>query len=229
MAGWTMRRAAALGAVIFVVLNVIGFTIAGKPPKFGASSGDVTAWFTHHHKAITIAVLLVWVSVVVLVGVLAQLAELARERGRFDSGFAITIVTGAAAGMLAAGMGMNGVIVRMATGGTDAGIVRAFYQAAQFLFTGLNWVTLALVIIMLRAARNGAFAKWTMGLNAVIGVGLVLGGLAVRNAGALAAGSGLFALIGFIVTMVLFLEIGTMLWQASAAHSHAHASAPSPA
>jgi hypothetical protein len=224
-----MRRAAALGAVIFVVLNVIGFAIAGKRPKFAASGSDVTAWFTHHHKSMMIAVVLVWVSVVVLVGVLAQLAELARERGRFDSGYAITIVTGAAAGTLAAGMGLNGVLVRMATGGTDAGIVRAFYQASQFLFTGLNWITLALVIIMLRAARHGVFARWTMGLNAILGLGLVLGGLAVRNAGVLAAGTGAFALIGFIVTMVLFLEIGTMLWQASAVHSHAHEAAPSPA
>lgn len=229
MAGWTMRRTAALGAIVFVVLNVIAFSIAGSPPKFGASGDSITAWFSHHHRAMTIAVLLVWVAVVFLVGVIGQLAELARERGHHDTGYAMTIVTGAAAGMLAAGMGMYGVIVRMATDGTDSGVVRAFYDATAFLFTGLNWVTLALAIIMLRAARNGVFARWTMALNLLVGIGLVLGGLGVRSHGALAAGTGAFALVGFIATMVLFVEIGTLLWQASAVRSHAHAHAPQPA
>jgi hypothetical protein len=229
MAGWTMRRMGALGAFVFVVLNVIGFSIAGSMPKYAASGDSIVSWFSHHHKAMTISVLLVWVAVVFLVGVMGQLAELARERGHHDTGYALTIVTGAAAGMLAAGMGMYGVITRLATDGTDSGIVHAFYDAAAFLFTGLNWITFALVIIMLRAARNGVFAAWTTWLNMLVGAGLVLGGLGVRSHGALAAGTGAFALIGFIATMVLFLEIGTLLWQASAVHRHAHSPAPHPA
>jgi hypothetical protein len=224
-----MRRLAALGSVVFVVLNIVCFAIPGTPPDFSDPGTKVASFVQDNHKALVIAVILLWISAVILVGVLAQLVQVARDAGRDDSATALTIAAAAGVTTFTLGIALYGTLTQIGVNGTDAGTIRATYQMTQFVFAGLTWITIALVLAMSRAALHGVFPRWSLGLNALVLIGLVLAGISIRGGGVLAAGTGAFAMIGFIATMVLFLEIGALLWLSAPERAKAPMAAPTAA
>src|SRR6266849_6483446 len=95
MGGWSARRLAALGSVTVVVLWVVGFFLAGKPPRFAAEPIKVAGYFHNHHKQTLIASVLVAIGIAIYLAVMAQLrVEL---RGAGQRTFASIVGLGASA------------------------------------------------------------------------------------------------------------------------------------
>ena len=63
MGAWSGRQAA-LGAFAVVILWLVGFFIAGTPPRFAAPSSTVVHYYVTHHDQVLIAVVLVAVGIV---------------------------------------------------------------------------------------------------------------------------------------------------------------------
>ncbi len=225
----SMRRLAAIGAFVFVVLNAVCFMLPGEPPGFSDPGAKIIGFIQDNHKQLVIAAILLFVAAVILVGVLAQLVQCARDAGRDDSAAAIGIASAAGVTLFTLGVSLYATLTQIGINGTDAGTIRAAYQMSQFVFTGLTWITLALVLAMTRAALHGVFPRWSIGLNTLIAIGLFLAGISIRGGGVLEAGTGAFAIIGFVATMALFVEIGVLLWISAPEHAPARVAAPTPA
>src|SRR4051794_6159004 len=87
----SMRRLAAIGAFVFVVLNVVCFLLPGMAPDFSDPATKVASFIQDNHQQLVIAVIGLWIAAVILVGVLAQLVQTVREAGHDDSAAAIGI------------------------------------------------------------------------------------------------------------------------------------------
>jgi hypothetical protein len=218
MGAWPMRRIGALGAFAFVVLNVVAFSIPGSMPDYGDDPATIASFFSDHHKSLLIAVVLIGIGLLLAVAAIGQLVDMLRTAGYADAAAAVGVSGAAVLGMLGVGIGIFGAMTQMARNGTDPGTLRAFYQAAQFVLSApLAWVGLGLVIPVARVALAGALPRWVAGVNGIVAVAAVLGGISVRGDGVLAVGTGVFAWIAFIGFMVYFLEIAFLLWRSAPA------------
>lgn len=212
MGGWSARRLAALGAVGVVVLWVVGFFISGTPPKFDDPPGKVALFFHDNHKQVLTAAVLVAIGLALYLGVMAQLAIELRGAGERTLAMIVALGAAASAGLFSTGDAIYGVLGQAAVApGGDPALVAALYQLDQFAGVPMYWLTLTIVVSVAVAGTRGVFPRWSTWLNAVIAVLIVLGGISVKASGALAAGTGAFAMIGFLAALVFLLEIGVLL------------------
>jgi hypothetical protein len=213
----SIRRQAAVGALAFVVLILIAFLIPGSPPKFQDSSAKVASFFHNHHKAVLISLVLFGISMPIFIGVIAQLCRTLSDAGHADLTAAIGLGAAAMVAILTAGIGIYAGLAQVATTGGSPGTTRTLYQVSSFVTTPVGWVALAIVIPVAIAGMRGAFPAWTVWLNALVAIFSALSGLAVKAAGAFAAGSGFFAVAGLIAFLVFMLEVGFLLWRSTEA------------
>jgi len=217
MGGLSARRLAAVGAVGVVVLWVVGFFLAGSPPKFNDSPDKIALFFNDHHKAVLIASVMVAIGIAFYLGVMAQLTIELRGAGQRTLAAIVGLGAAASAGLFAIGDGLYGVLSQAAVEpGGDPGLLKALYQFDQFAGVPMYWLVLVVVIPVTIAASRGVFPGWSMWLNALIAVLLVLGGISVKASGAFAAGTGAFAQIAFLAAMVFLLELGALFWSSRA-------------
>jgi hypothetical protein len=215
MGGWSGRKQAAVGAFTVVVLWVVGFFLAGKPPKFDDSSQKVVDYYANHHKQVLIAVILVAMGIAIFLAVAAQLSLLLRGAG--ERSLAAVVIAGAAAmaGLFSVGDALYGIIAQaVVMPGADPNLARALYELDQFAGIPIYWLSLTLILSVLMAARRGVFPSWVIWITSLLAVLAVLGGLSVKADGVFAAGTGLFANLGFAAALVFLLEVGLLLWSA---------------
>ncbi|TML86099.1 MAG: hypothetical protein E6G08_12495 [Actinobacteria bacterium] len=217
MGGLQMRRVAAGGAVGFIILNIIASAIVGSQPNYGASPTKITDYFGDHHKALLVSVVLLCIGLVLLIGVIAQGADMLRTAGLPDAATAFAVGGGVVVAIFAIGLAISGSMTQMAKSGTDPGTIRAFYQAAQFMLSvPLAWAGVFLVIPLARAALIGAAPRWVAPLNGLLVVFLVLGGISVRGSGALAVATGVLPVLAHIAFFLFLVEIALLLWRSAA-------------
>jgi len=230
MGGVPMRRVGAAGAVAFIVLNIIAFGIIGSEPKYGASPTKIAKYFADNHKAILVAVVLLGLGLALLVGAIAQCADMLRSVGFPDAATAFAVAGGVLVAILGIATGILGSMSQMAKNGADPGTLRVFYMAAQFIVSvPAAWIGLLLVVPLARVSLSGALPRWVAQVNGLLAVLLVLGGIAVRGSGVLAVGTGAFATLANIAFVLLFLEVAALLWRTAPAGStfvHPAAAAP---
>lgn len=145
MSGWTERRLAAVGAVVFVVLGVVGL-VPREPPKANGSAAAVVRFFVLHHRAVLAGTVLMGIALVVFIGVMAQLLLLLRDAGQ--AGLAAVVAIGATAtvAILAVGVSLHGALARVATSGGNPETIRALYQVGHYVTTESCWTLLAVVV-----------------------------------------------------------------------------------
>jgi hypothetical protein len=218
MRAWPMRRVGAFSAVAFIVVNIVAFAIPGSPPKYAAAPSKITSYYQDNHKAILVSAVLIGIGLLLLVAVVAQLADMLRTAGFPDAGFAVGVAGAATIAILGAGISIYGATAQLAMSGTEPGTIRAFYRVAQFIFTvPLAWVALGLVVPVTRVALAGVLPRWVPALNGLIAVLLVLGGISVRGDGVLAVGTGVFSWLATLALIVYFLELALLLWRSAPA------------
>lgn len=215
MGGLSSRKLAGLGAFAVVLLWVVGFFLAGKPPKFDDPPLKVVDYYATHHKQVLIAVIMVAIGIAIYLAVSAQLAVLLRDAGQ--AALAATVLAGAAAsaGLFAVGDGLFGVIAQaVQVPGADPGLAKALYMLDQFAGIAMYWISLLGILSVFIAARRHVFPGWAMWLSGVLAVLVALGGISVKASGAFAAGTGPVATVAFGAALVFLLEVGVLLWGA---------------
>jgi hypothetical protein len=78
----------------------------------------------------------------------------------------------------------------------------------------MYWLSLLLFGSVMLAASRGVFPRWALWLSGLLAVPALLGGLSVKADGVFAAGTGLFATVGFGAALVFLVEVGILLWTA---------------
>jgi hypothetical protein len=215
MSGWSSRRLAAVGAWAVVALWIIGFFLAGKPPKFAGTPGSVVDYYANHHKQVLIASILVAIGLAVYVAVLAQLATYLRGAGQWSLAAAVLMGGAASAGLFAVGDALYGVIAQaVAQPGADPGLAKALYMLDQYAGVPMYWLSLVVIVAVAVAAARGVFPRWALWLTGLFAVLVALGGICVKASGALAAGTGPLANLAFGAALVFLLEVGVLLWGA---------------
>jgi hypothetical protein len=205
-------RQAALGAFGVVILWMVGFFIAGKPPRFAATPEAIVHYYATHHNQVLIAVVLVAMGIVLYLGVLAQLSLMLRGAGQRTLAAIVLMATAASAAVFSIGDALYGVIgqaVQMP--GADPGLAKALYELDQFAGIPMYWLVLANVICVAVAGHRGVFPSWTVWLNSLFAVLIALGGISVKASGLFAAGTGHVANLAFAAALVFLLEVGILL------------------
>ena len=209
------RQLAGAGAFLVVVLWLVGFFLAGKPPKFAAPAGSVVDYYSKHHKQVLMAVILVAIGIAIYLVVLAQLAAYLREAGQEALAFAVLAAGAASAGLFSAGDAVYGVIAQaVKQPGADPGLAKAHYELDQFAGIPLYWLVEVIILSVLIASVRGVFPRWAVWTSAIFAVLVALGGISVKAGGALAAGTGPLSNLGFGAALVFLLEVGLLLWGA---------------
>jgi len=215
MSGRSARQLAAIGAFGVVALWLIGFFLAGKPPKFDSTPESVVHYYASHHKQVLIATILVAIGLALYLTVLAQLASYLRAGGQWTLGVVVIAAGAASAGLFAVGDSVYGVITQAVTEpGADPGVAKALYMLDQFAGVVIYWLVLPIILSVTIAAARGLFPRWAVWLSGLFAVLVALGGIAVKADGALAAGTGPIANLAFGAALVFLLEVGLLLWGA---------------
>jgi hypothetical protein len=215
MGGMSGRRQAAVGAFAVVALWIIGFFLAGKPPKFDDPPATVVDYYSSHHKQVLIAVILVAIGIAIFLVVISQLSLYLRGAGQRSLAPVILVAGSAMMGLFAVGDALYGVIAQAVVApGADPGLAKALYMLDQFAGIPMYWLSLLLFGSVMLAAHRGVFPGWAVWFSGLLAILAILGGLSVKADGAFAAGTGLFATIGFGASLVFLLEVGILLWTA---------------
>ncbi len=104
-----MKRLAGWGALLFVVTNIVGFIVAGTPPKAADSAAEVARYFSDKHDQLQIQLILTGILGVFFVPIVAQLWSVLRESDR-ERGEAWTIVGLFGAIGIGAAAGVNTIV-----------------------------------------------------------------------------------------------------------------------
>jgi hypothetical protein len=218
MGPWSARQLAALGAVVATALYIVGFGLFGSSPKFSADPTKIIGYFHDHHKRVLVAVVLIEIATAPLIALLAQLAVILRDAGSRAEAAVVGIGGAAAAGSLAVGIALYGGLAQLSTFGggltpsPDQLSVSPLYRLTQFIQVGWAWMMVVVVATVALAVWRGAHAQWVAIANAIVAVLLVLGGIAVRGTGPLAAGTGIFAGIALVAFLVWVLHLSAVFW-----------------
>ncbi len=211
----TGRQLAGVGGFAVVALWVVGFFLAGKPPKFAATPETIAAYYADHHKQVLIAVILVAIGLAIYLCVMAQLSLLLRGAGQRSLAPVILVGAAASAGLFAVGDALYGVIAQAVVApGADPALAKALYELDQFAGVPMYWLALLPIVSVALAAHRGVFPAWVAWLTWLLAVLVALGGITVKASGAFAAGTGPVAVVAFGAALVFLLEVGILLFTA---------------
>jgi hypothetical protein len=210
MAGMSGRRQAAVGAFAVVALWLIGLFLSGKPPRFGDPPEQVVDYYSSHHKQVLIAVILVAIGIAVLLLVISQLAVPARSGQRSRAGR--VLVAGAAMMGLSVGDALYGIAQAVVVPGRRSRLaMKALYMLDQS--AGIIRCTGSAAPLRLRDARSQArsLPAWALWFSGPSRSSRSSAALLVKADGVFAAGTGLFATLGFGAALLFLLEVGILL------------------
>src|SRR5437764_15319715 len=74
MGSWSDRKHGAASGFLAMVLLLVGNFITWKPPRFGAGPVTVLHFYSHHHRAILIGMILTGIAIPLYVWFIAHLA-----------------------------------------------------------------------------------------------------------------------------------------------------------
>jgi hypothetical protein len=215
MAGVNERRWGAVAAFATVILWIIGFFIAGKPPAFNAPAATVVDYFRSNHKEVLIGAVLVAIGILLYLFAMSQLRLVLRGAGQRSAATQVGLCAGASAALFAVGDAIYGTLGQAVQDPeADAGVAKTMYQLDQFAGMPMYWIVIGIVFAVTTAVIRGLFIRLAVVLNSLIVILLILGGISVKASGAFAAGTGFFASIAFAAALVFLVEVGILLWTA---------------
>ena len=215
MAGLGERRWGAIAAFATVILWIVGFFIAGKPPAFDAPAATIVDYFQSNHKAVLIGAVLVAIGILLYLFAMSQLRLLLRGAGHRSAATQVGLCAGASAGLFAVGTAIYGTLGQAVQDpAADPGVAKIAYQLDRFAGMPMYWIVIGIVFAVTAAVLSGLFVRAAVILNSLVMIFLILGGISVKASGAFAAGTGLFAEIAFAAALIFLIEVGILLWTA---------------
>jgi hypothetical protein len=164
---------------------------------------------------VLIAVILVGIGIAVFLLVISQLSLYLRGSGQRSLAPVVLVAGAAMMGLFAVGDALYGVIAQaVVVPGADPGLAKVLYMLDQFAGIPMYWISLLLFGSVMLAANRGVFPGWALWFSGLLAILAILGGLSVKADGVFAAGTGLFATLGFGAALPFLLEVGILLWTA---------------
>jgi hypothetical protein len=205
------EKYAALGGVAFVVLNIIGAALAGKPPAPDDSDEKIVEWFTDHTGGIQASQFLALLSVIALLWWFGSLWRkmTAAEGGRHR----LSIV--AALGLVFSGamfLAANGVLSAVALRIDDVGTSAGFFYALSSVLLSSSAAGLVtfLAAVSVLALRTRILPQWVVYIGLLSALLFLVGGIGS------ASDSSAFMVCGFlgwIVWSIWTLAVSYELWK----------------
>lgn len=206
------ERFAALGGVLFVILNVVGGAATGEPPAPDDSAQKIASWFQDHHGAIAFSQVTAGIGAIGLVWWAGTLwRRMANAEGRPRLAVA-SIAAFAASGALY--LMANGVLAAMAIRVDDMSpdTLLAFYVLSSVTLAASGFFVAAhLAVTNALAFRTRLLPQWLCGVGALGSVGF----LAAAIIGS-ASDSGLVVGLGlpaFLLWGVWILGVSVTMWR----------------
>lgn len=224
MTSWLNQRNAAMGGILAMVLLLVGYFIAGQPPKFAADTAKISDFYSSHHRTLLIGMVLTGLAIPLYIWFVAYLANaIGGALGRATALGGILI-----AACAATGDALTVALTHAVRLQDSAGIVRFTYQAETVAYSRLFWAGLAVAVPVAIAAGKGALRPWVGYVAWLQAVLYLLGGLSLKSAGFFSPTGGM-AEIAYIAFFVGTAVVAFGLWQSSEAGAKAHATAPTAA
>ena len=206
------ERYAALGGVVFVILNIVGAVITGSPPAPDASTAKIVKYLTDHDSELKVAQALAGVSALAL---LWWFGSLWRRMSKAEDGaprLAVVSLAGLAlsgALFLASGAVLAAAVMRSA----DAGDGITVYWALGTVLLGASGFGLAahLAATNALAMRTKMFPTWIVGLGLLDALAFLVSGIAA-SASSSAVGMGIGIIAG-LAWAVWILAVSFVMWR----------------
>lgn len=208
-------RLAALGGVLFVVLNVVGGASTGQPPAPDASTTKIAEWFHDHHGGIAFQQACGGLASIALVWWLGSLwRRMSEAEGRPRLAVA-SLVAIAAAGAL--NLVANGVLAAMAIRVDDLAddVLVPFYVLSGVMLAASGFFVAAhLLTANLLALRAKLWPAWLSGIGVLSALVFVVAAvIGSTSDSGLVIGLGLPA---FLAWCVWILGVSVVMWRSGA-------------
>lgn len=221
MGSWSDQRKASAGGILAMVLLVVGNFMTGQPPKFGASAATVAHYYSQHHRAILIGMILAGLAVPFYVWFTAHLALAIRG----PWGVAIALGGLLIAGCAATGDALTAAGAQAAHSGGDQNAMRLMFQLSSIAYSRLFWAGLAVAVPLALAAAAGQLKPWVRWVAWAQAVLYLLGGVALKSGGFFSPTGGM-ALIAYLAFFVGTAAVAFSMWQTEAATATVPATSP---
>ncbi len=223
MGRWSADRWAATSGIAFVVLFVVSFFTATKPPDATDPNNQWVTYFLHHHRSTLISAVLIGAAVMFFIWFAGSVGAALRNAGEprlaavaFGGGVAT-----AAVGIVIGGL-QGALSYRIAI--DSPANVKAFVDVAYSMQTLISFPIAVLIgATAIASFRSGAFPRWWAQLSGLAAVVMVSGGAAPAHSGFYRP-DGPWAFVTLIVFLVWTLV--TSGWLVMRTHAEA---APKPA
>ena len=221
MGSWSDQGKAAVGGILAMALLLVGNFMAGSPPKFAATAPSVVHYYSSHHRAILIGMILTGLAVPFYVWFTAHLAL--SIRGAWGASIALggLLVAACAAG----GDALTATGAQAVRTGGDARSVRLLYQLSTLAYSRLLWAGIAVAVPLALAAAAGHLKPWVRWLAWAQAVLYLLGGVALKSSGFFSPTGGM-ALIAYLAFFLGTAAVAFAMWQAESAAAPAAATSP---
>jgi hypothetical protein len=211
------RRWDAATGIGFAVLGVVGFGLAGAPPKAGDSASKITHFFVDKRDELLAGNVMLFVGVLLFLWFLGSVRSYLRAaeggEGRLSAAAFGGGVVGSA--MLLGGLAAtNAAAFRVAGDHPDPNLIRALFDlsTAFFAFSGVGFAVF-FAGASCSAARSGALPAWLYWTGSVAALLQVVGLTTLfAKSGALAAGGAISfvtpiaSLLWVLVTSILLMR-----------------------
>jgi hypothetical protein len=211
-------RWAALGGVLFVVLNVVGAAITGEPPAPNDSVAKITEYLDDKGTALQVAQALGGVG---SVGLLWWFGSLWRRMSHAENGrhrLSVVSLGGlvlSAALFLASGAVSTAASMRVEDLGDNAA---TFWVLTGVLLAGAGFgLTLHLGATSMLALRTQLFPRWIAYLGLAAAIGFLVAG--VTGSTTDASGPMIIGLFSFLAWSVWILAVSATMWRTPATAS----------
>ncbi|HUH14673.1 MAG TPA: hypothetical protein VML35_02175 [Gaiellaceae bacterium] len=227
MTGERAERIGAASGIAFAALVILGFFVAGRPPKLADGAAPLAQYFADNRGGILIAAYLGGLAIAFFVWFLGSLATTLRSAGEERMA---TIAVGGGLVAAALAIGGIGISASLAHAAPPGGVIAAasvepLYRlewlaltAASFPIAALAWATAVAVF------RTGVLPRWVAWLSTVGTIVFLIGGATFARDG-LFAPDGAWALLAYFAFVAWTAVVSAVLVQ----HVGAPREAPKPA
>lgn len=205
------EKYAALGGVLFVVLNIIGSIAMGSPPKTDDSNVKILAWFVDKESGIKLALFLGGLSVIAL---LWWFGSLWRRMAAAEGGsHRLSVV--AFAGLVGSGvawMTSSAIQSAVAFRTDDLGEAVGFFYMLSIAMMGVAgfFVATHLIAVNVLAMRTKMLPAWSTYLGLLAAAGFLVSTLGtLSESGAFMA----IGMISFLVWALWIIVVSAHLWR----------------
>jgi hypothetical protein len=204
--------------IVFVVLFIVSYVIYGTPPKVGASTSDITAFYVGDRGKILTAMVLFGLAVVFLLWFAAAIASALRDVGKAGWGSATIAAGTALATVFFVLIALNAGLAYSIAGYGDEGVLTALSDMSWIIGVTVSYPA-ALLIGAASIGLSGTrlVPTWFSPIGILAAILVLLGGTTWATSGIWAADGAYSQWITPIIAMAWIVTTSGLLYVRSPA------------